>query len=109
MSDEAIVITEPNAILAVSRLALRHRLHLETTGIKFTGGPSSNIVRALLKSKTRNRLKLLAEYENWMTDQGFVFKRYTEPVKLTQCQEENNEIQNHIRRTKVYRGGNVSR
>lgn len=92
----------------VSYLVLRSRLVLETKGIKFRGTPTSVYVRAVLNSKTMNKLKLLGEYEDWMETEGFVFKRNTEPVKLTQRQEENNEIQNHIRRTKVYRGGNVS-
>jgi len=69
---------------AASRLMIRHRLHLETKGIQFKGTATSVYIRQLLGSKTRNKLKLLAEYEDWMEIQGFTFKRYTESVKLTQ-------------------------
>jgi len=81
-------------------LMVRHRLYLETKGLKFRTS-TGNYIRDLIGSKTKNKLKLLSEYEDWMENQGFTFKRYTEPVKLTLLQEEKHEIQNHIRRKQL--------
>jgi hypothetical protein len=97
-SDEGFVITGKDNIEAYRRLALRHRLHLETIGLTFRGMAVSNAIRKMIDSKTRSRLKLLQEYEDWMEQQGLEFNRYTESVKLTQVQEEKHEIPNHIQR-----------
>jgi hypothetical protein len=98
MSQEIIVLEGEDQTHAYSLMMLRHRLHLETIGIKFKGRPTSVYIRKILKSKTMNKNHLLAEYEDWMVMKGYNINRYTETVKLTQRQEEKDEIQNHIRR-----------
>ena len=66
-------------------ITLRHALKLELAGLRHSSGRSvSTTIKNLLNSKTQNKLKLLSEYEDWMEEQGFKFKRYTETVKLTQ-------------------------
>ena len=72
-----MLITGRDNIMAISYIVLRHRLFLETKGIKFKGSPTSVYVRDLLKSKTKNKLKLLSEYEDWMESKEISFKRYT--------------------------------
>jgi len=100
-NNEIFVFKGEKEVRDYTTMMVRHRLHLETKGLKFRGTPTGNYIRNLIGSKTKNKLKLLSEYEDWMEKQGFTFKRYTEPVKLTLLQEEKHEIQNHIRRKQL--------
>jgi hypothetical protein len=63
------MITGPD-IHRTRLIALRGRLKLETLGLHFKGRPSSVIIRELTGLKARNKLKLLAEYDQWLTERG---------------------------------------
>lgn len=53
--------------IALFRLfALRGALRLETLGMKRRGRPASVIVREVTGLKTRDKKKLLAEFEAWI-------------------------------------------
>jgi len=53
----------PSLILAYRLLAFRSALKLETLGLTSSRGSVSNHVRKLCSSRTRDKKKLLAEYE----------------------------------------------
>ena len=46
--------------------ALRNRLRLETLGLRFNGRPSSVIIREATGLTTRNKAKLLLEFDQWL-------------------------------------------
>ena len=96
------MITGEANIQKVRWLALRQRLRLEIEGIRFRGRPTSVIIREEMAVTTRNKLKLLMEYEDWLELKHLTFKRITESVKLTQVQEEKHEIQNCVQRREVH-------
>ena len=64
------IVDTPDGIRAFRLLALRGALSLECMGLKRRGRPASVIVRETMGSTTRPKFKLLAEYEQWLRDQG---------------------------------------
>ena len=58
-----MITDTPSAILAYRLLAFRSALKLETLGLTSSRGSVSNNVRKLCGSRTRDKKKLLAEYE----------------------------------------------
>lgn len=51
-------------------IALRGRLSLEVRGLRFNGRPSSVIVREATGLTTRNKARLLLEFDQWLDDHG---------------------------------------
>jgi len=67
-----IIADTPSAILAYRLLAFRSALKLESLGITSSRGSVSNHVRKMCSSRTRDKKKLLAEYENLLKHHGFL-------------------------------------
>lgn len=71
---DGLTITGPGVKL-FQMLALRGALKLEIVGMKRRGRPVASIIRDQLGSKTRNRVKLLAEWDaaiqTWAEEAGF--------------------------------------
>ena len=54
-------------------VALRSALRLESKGMKRSHGHSAaSLVRTQIKSKTRDKVKLLSEYEAWLRERGYI-------------------------------------
>jgi hypothetical protein len=51
-------------------VALRGRLRLEVAGLRFNGRPSAVIIREATGLTTRNKAKLLLEFDQWLDDNG---------------------------------------
>ena len=66
-----IIADTPSAILAYRLLAMKSALKLETLGLSSSRGSVSNDVRYLC-SRTRDKKKLLAEFENHLKHQGIL-------------------------------------
>jgi hypothetical protein len=67
-----IIADTPSAILAYRLLAMKSALKLETLGLSSSRGSVSNDVRYLCGSRTRDKKKLLAEFENHLKHQGIL-------------------------------------
>ena len=67
-----IVADTPSAILAYRLLAFRSALKLESLGMTSSRGSVSNHVRKMCSSRTRDKKKLLAEYETLLKHHGFL-------------------------------------
>ena len=73
--DGSFVLDQPHEIEAFRLLSLRGRLQVEVrTGMTWRQ-PSGPIVREVIGSKTRNKAKLLAEYEAWLIEKGILKDR----------------------------------
>lgn len=63
----------PSKIERYMLVALRSALRLESKGMKRSRGHSAaHIVRTQIKSKTRDKVKLLSEYEAWLRERGYI-------------------------------------
>lgn len=67
-----IIADTPSAILAYRLLAMKSALKLETLGLSSSRGSVSNDVRYLCGSRTRDKKKLLAEFESTLKLQGIL-------------------------------------
>jgi hypothetical protein len=73
-SKPILVLDTPEGIEAYRLLALRSALKLEILGMRFKGGRhnAANTVREHLNVKTRDRNKLLAQYEDYLREWGYL-------------------------------------
>jgi hypothetical protein len=67
-----MIADTPSAIFAYRLLAMKSALKLETLGLTSRRGSVSNDVRHLCGSRTRDKKKLLAEFENKLREQGIL-------------------------------------
>jgi len=68
-----IIADTPTKIERYMLVALRGALRLESVGLKKSRGHSAaHIVRTKIKSKTRDKVKLLSEYEAWLRERGYI-------------------------------------
>lgn len=70
--NQAIICDTPDKILAFNLLAMRSALKLEILGMKHSRGPVSKSVRYLTGTRTRDKKKLLAEFETLLKQYGFL-------------------------------------
>jgi hypothetical protein len=72
--DGAIVIDTPEGIEAYRLLALKGALKLEARGLRFKGGrvSAAQAVREAMGVTTRNKAKLLEEYEAWLRERSLL-------------------------------------
>jgi len=66
-----MMLTKPHEINAFRLLALKGALKMETLGMKSRFRPADQI-RNEIGSKTKNKAKLLAEYIEWLKDNGIL-------------------------------------
>jgi hypothetical protein len=72
-SDQTIVCSGPEAVMAYRMLALRSALSLESKGLKMSRGVSAlKIVRSEFGIKSRTAIKALAEYEQYLRSIGMI-------------------------------------
>lgn len=67
-----MIADTPSAIFAYRLLAMKSALKLESLGLTSSRGSVSNDVRKLCSSRTRDKKKLLAEFENHLKHHGFL-------------------------------------
>ena len=67
-----MIADTPSTILAYRLLAMKSALKLESLGLTSSRGSVSNDVRKLCSSRTRDKKKLLAEFENHLKYHGFL-------------------------------------
>ena len=68
-----IIADNPTKIERYMLVALRSALRLESVGLKKSHGHSAaSLVRTQIKSKTRDKVKLLSEYEAWLRQRGYI-------------------------------------
>ena len=66
-----LVFDTPEKVNAYRLIALKHALRLETKGMRTSKWTTAAIqVRATMGVKTKNKRKLLAQYEEWLRVQG---------------------------------------
>ena len=70
--NDAIVCDTPDKILAYQLLSMRSALKLEILGLKHWRGSVANRVRYLMSVNTRNKKELLAIYETFLKDNGYI-------------------------------------
>lgn len=68
----SIVCDTPDKIFAFQLLAMRGALKLETLGLKHSRGSVSNSVRRFTGTRTRDKKKLLAEFESLLRHYNFI-------------------------------------
>lgn len=67
-----MIADTPSAILAYRLLAMKGALKLESLGLTSSRGSVSNEVRLLCGSRTRDKKKLLAEFETHLKHHGIL-------------------------------------
>jgi hypothetical protein len=72
-TNETLVVTGKSNIEAARLLALKGALKLEIVGLRRSGRPASVIVREVTGFATKNKKKLLEQYENWLRQKGILF------------------------------------
>jgi hypothetical protein len=70
--NDAIVCDTPDKIFAFQLLSMRSALKLEILGLKFSRGSVAQQVRYLTGSRTRDKKKLLGEFETLLKFHGFL-------------------------------------
>ena len=63
---------ETTPIERYALVVLRSALRLESVGIKFSRFSAAHAARTHTKTKTRNKVQLLAEYEAWLRDKKLI-------------------------------------
>jgi len=72
LMNQSIICDTPESIMAFRLLAMRGALKLETKGLRHSRGSVANSVRHMLNSRTKNKEKLLAEYESYLHTAGIL-------------------------------------
>jgi hypothetical protein len=70
--NKTVVYQTPDQILAFSLLAMRSALKLEILGMRNSRASVAKSIRRLTGTRTQNKQKLLAEYENLLKHYNFI-------------------------------------
>lgn len=64
--NDGFILDNPSAISAFHLLSIKFALKMEARGMRHSRGSVAKLVREMIKSKTKNKQALLAEYETWL-------------------------------------------